>query len=93
MEEAQEFRDGMRLYFTRSVTRGGVIGLASLPAEGGDEKLEKEAIMSRSWELTRKGIMYVSAIQGILMSDPHLELIDNMGAGPPRPSLLGPRSG
>jgi Tol biopolymer transport system component len=57
--EAQESWVGKRVYFTRGVTRGGVIGLASVPADGGEEKLENEAILSRSWEVIRNGIVYV----------------------------------
>jgi len=52
------------------------VGLKSIPAQGGEEKFENQAIRPRTWDVTQKGIVYVendlvpSGRRGILLWDP-----------------------
>src|SRR5262249_49813951 len=71
-DEAQESWDGKKVYFTP----GSRVGLKSIPAQGGEEKFENQAIRPRTWDVTQKGIVYVendlvpSGRRGILLWDP-----------------------
>jgi len=40
-------------------TAGTLFGLKSVPAQGGEEKFENQAIKPRTWDVTQKGIAYV----------------------------------
>jgi Tol biopolymer transport system component len=53
--DAIESVDGKRLYFTKAQT-----GLWSLPVEGGQEALVLESVRTGWWEVTDKGVYFVS---------------------------------
>jgi len=80
--EAQESWDGKKVYFTP----GSRVGLKSVPAQGGEEKFENQAIRPRTWDVTQKGIVYLendlvpAGHRGILLWNPDRGDTTQLGA-------------